>query len=76
MQEGVNMRWLGVIATTIALFAAIAGVPCLFAGLFGLIGILADTSAEENRQAGLMFLGLAVLAFTPLVIALRHYRVI
>ena len=69
------MRWLGVIATTIAvLFAAVAGVPCLVFGLFGLSGGLADTSEEENRQAGLMFLGLAVLAFTPLGIALHNYR--
>ena len=70
------MRWLGMIATTLAVLIAVcAGVPCVLLGLLGISGYLADISEHENQIAGMKFLGLAVLAFVPLVIAWRNYRV-
>jgi predicted ATP-dependent serine protease len=49
---------LGVVGGTIIL----ASAPCFMFGGLGLAGRVADTSLEENRLAGLMSIGIGLLA--------------
>ena len=45
----------------IAVGSLMLSMPCVFGGLLGLLGILADVGPAENRQMGLQSLRLAVL---------------
>lgn len=48
-----------------ALIFLFLGMPCLFFGLLGVRGQLADVSDAENLSMGLVFLGFGLLAATP-----------
>lgn len=48
-----------------ALIFLFLGVPCLFFGLLGLQGQLADVSAAQNLGMGLVLMGFGLLAATP-----------
>ena len=36
-------------------------LPCVFFGVLGLVGVAADMSLEENRRAGVQFLGISLI---------------
>jgi len=51
-----------------ALIFLFLGVPCLFFGILGVQGRLADVSEAENMQIGLVCLGYGMLATAPAAI--------
>jgi hypothetical protein len=64
-----------VVLTTLSILVFLfLGVPCLFAGALGVMGVLADTSYGENLQAGIVLLGLGLLGVTPLVLCVFLWR--
>ena len=50
------------------------GLPGLFGGALGVMGVAADKSFGGNLQAGLVYLGLGVLGVTPLVLCAFLWR--
>ncbi len=64
---GTALMWIAA-----GLFAL--SMPCVFGGVLGLLGVLADVGPEENRQIGVQSLRLAAipmgLSVAALVVAL------
>jgi hypothetical protein len=56
----------------------VLSMPCVFFGVLGLLGVVADVSLDENRQFGRQFLRLAMfpmgLGAVGLVVALALRR--
>lgn len=53
-----------------SLVCFLASTPCMFFGLLGLLGVVADVGDAENRKIGLGFLGYSLIPLGIGVVAL------
>lgn len=71
-------RRVSIVLLWAALVSLVVSLPCVFLGILGLVGIVADVSPAENRQFGWQFLRLAlipgVLGVVTLMVALLFRR--
>jgi len=77
MQQPQPARWPKVLLWVSAGFFLLS-MPCLFLGVLGLFGIVADVGPQENRDIGFGFLRVALvplgIATLLLVVALTARR--
>lgn len=80
MKDRTRRVW-GIVLIVVAAVLVVLSTPCLFGGVLGLRGGLADVGPAENRQMGRQFLlyaavplGLGVLALLVGVRAVRSRR--
>jgi hypothetical protein len=50
------------------------GLPCLYYSAHGIMGQYADMDAQNNFEHGIIFLIIAAIGFTPLIIVLRNWQ--